>query len=282
MTRGREVSRRRRGWVMEREGAYIKAQSCILMRRCISSQIEDVAFDSDATHTLTRTAHQWPLHPLPRSPLLLLSVIRLSVSEKRGKREERRRRLMFNWKCYAGFSLICSKKCSLSPSLSLSFSPSVSAPFPPHVFSLVLSFVSRNKNAVVLLLSLFLPPRCLVFPPLIFPPCQSALRTSSPSQRCASLLRFVCALSCMRVYWSAVTSVFVWIWHKQRLSWTQQINSLQCLALAELGWELQPCFPLQGLMERTTFIYYSSKKYVSQCCIFLVVEIINWAMQRIK
>lgn len=154
----------------------------------------------------------------------------------------------------AGSHILFSQSCS----------PSVSHFYPlsSSVLSFVLSFVFRKCNALSVFFLASLSLVCLLFLspisashfcPLISPLCQPAVCSSSPSwcaaaiQCCASLLRFgfvrlTCAFT-PRVCIGLLSRLsFVWIWHKLRLSWTRRINSLQCLALAELGWELQPAF----------------------------------------
>lgn len=134
--------------------------------------------------------------------------------ERKGGWEERRRRLMFNWKRYAGFSLICARKCRLSVSFSKLF-PSLShfSPFPSHFF--LSSFLLSLKNAIsVFFLASRLPflsfchfGLSFFFPWSFLPashPCVVLLPLSAQQWFDAALLSLVWVrvLSCTHVHWS--------------------------------------------------------------------------------
>lgn len=145
--------------------------------------------------------------PLPPPFWLLGCLSQRSLetgNERRGGWEERRGRLMFNWKRYAGFSLICARKCRLSHSLPLSFSPSASQfyPFPPHFFPSSSPLSLKNAISVCSLsclssaFSFFLPPRSLIFSLCSFLPASQLcvvllpLSTQAMIWCCAPLSRF--------------------------------------------------------------------------------------------
>lgn len=158
------------------------------------------------THTGNICTHSPPVtSPTPTSDSTLLLVVRLSVSNlERGRRggwegEERRRHLMFNWKRYAGFSLICTRKCRLSHSLSLSYHlllPTVSSSF--SLLSLVPFFVSTKCTFLRLVRPLFLPPLRLSFPSSDL--SSLPVSFSTPSARSDLLLCFSLMLECKSTY----------------------------------------------------------------------------------
>lgn len=98
---------------------------------------------------------------------------------------------------------------------------------------------------------------------LITPPCPVC--SSSPSQHAAMIWCCPSFLTIWHVCFYARMCIgvlshvsFVWFWHKETLSWAQQIKSLQCLTLAELGWKLQSAFHCRLQQREPNFIYYSS------------------------
>lgn len=177
---------------------------------------------------------------------------------------------MFNWKRYAGFSLICARKCRLSHSFS-KLSPPVSrfSPFPSH-FSLSSSLLSLEK--LQSLFSLFAyrspsPPfRSLRFSPSDLPSLPVCLPVvllplSTQPWFDAALLSLVCAraLSCTHVYWSAIMSVFCvnLTQVKAVMNSTNQFPPVSCTGRTRL--KTRACVPLQGPTDRELgLIYYSS------------------------
>ncbi len=145
--------------------------------------------------------------------------------------EERRRRLMFNWKRYAGFSLICARKCSLSHSLSLSsllLFP-ISTPFLLTSFSHPLFCLSKMQSLSVFFLCLssafpfFLPPRSLIFSLWSFLSASrlrvAPLPLSMQQWFDAALLSYALVRGYVRFHACMCIGLlsrlsFVWIWHK--------------------------------------------------------------------
>lgn len=257
-----KVSQRRRKWWKEK-----KHQHCSEPGGHFNGEICSGVARWECSHTHSQHMHAQPSGDLS-TPLLLL-VIRLSVSEKsgeesRGEEDERRREgvwcliesvmLDFLW------SPQQESAAPLTPSLKLPPSVSYFALFPSHF---LFSFSCRSK---MLSLSAFFlspcPPSCS-FSRLRLT-CSSSDRSSlpvsrscssSPSQHaakiwcCASFYDLACALSCMHVYWSAITSAFC-------VNLTQEkavVNSTN-----QLGWRLQPAFHCRVQQREPWLIYYSS------------------------
>lgn len=172
----------------EARETYRAARRRVSSRRTVTNR--NVAPDSATTRAFTSHSQAHTRSPPVTSsspasgPALLLLVIRTSVSEKSGEEqrggwEKRRSRLMFNWKRYAGFSLICSaRKCRLSHSLYLSFL----LPFPFVSFSHCLFFSSSLQKVQSLccfspLVHIFVlsPSSVSLVLCLIAAPCQSAV-----------------------------------------------------------------------------------------------------------
>lgn len=182
------------------------------------------------THTGNICTHSPPVtSPTPTSDSTLLLVVRLSVSNlERGRRggweeEERRRRLMFNWKRYAGFSLICTRKCRLSHSLSLSYHlllPTVSSSFSllslvpffclykMHFFASCPPSLSSPTSSLIPFLWSFLPASQFFYP-------LSTQWFAAVLLSYARVQEYICMRfnTCKRIGVPSHLSS-VWIWHK--------------------------------------------------------------------